>query len=42
MTMKNVKLIKANYYAEFEAQLKVEARLNVRIAENLGMVKVDG
>ena len=40
--MKNVKLIKANYYAEFEVQLKVEARLNVLIAENQGMVKVDG
>ena len=28
--------------AEFEKQLKEEARLNVLIAENLGKVKVDG
>ncbi len=28
--------------AEFEAQLKKEARLNVLIDENLGMVKVNG
>ena len=28
--------------AEFEAQLKEEAKLNALIAENLGRVKVDG
>jgi len=31
-----------NYNAEFEDQLKEEARLNVLIAENLGKVKVNG
>ena len=31
-----------NYYAEFEEQLKEEARLNALIAENLGKVKVNG
>ena len=31
-----------NYYAEFEAQLKEEKRLNAMIAENLGKVKIDG
>ncbi len=30
----------ANYKAEFEEQLKQEARLNVLIAENLGKVKL--
>ncbi len=29
----------SNGYAEFEAQLKEEARLNALIAENLGKVK---
>jgi len=28
--------------AEFEGQLKEEARLNVLIAENLGKVKING
>ena len=40
MTMKNGKLIMDNYYAEFEVQLKEEARLNTLIAENLGKVKI--
>ena len=41
MTMKNEKVIMNNYYVEFEAQLKEESRLNVLIAENLEMVKVN-
>ena len=40
MTMKNGKLILDNCYAEFEGQLKDEARLNALIAENLGKVKM--
>ena len=31
-----------NCKAEFEEQLKEEARLNMLIAENLGKVKVNG
>ena len=31
-----------NYCAEFEGQLKEEARLNALIAENLRKVKVNG
>jgi hypothetical protein len=31
-----------NCNAEFEGQLKEEARLNALIAENLGKVKVNG
>ncbi len=37
--MKSEKLIVKNYYAEFEAQVQEEARLNALIAENLGRVK---
>ena len=38
--MKNGKLIMDNYKAEFEAQLKEEARRNALIAENFGKVKL--
>ena len=40
--MKNGKLILDNYEAEFEEQLKEDARLNALIAENLGKVKANG
>jgi len=42
MIMKNEELIMDNYCAEFEEQLKEEARLNALIAENLAKVKVNG
>ena len=40
--MEKGELITDNYYAEFEAQMKEEARLNALIAENLGKVKING
>jgi hypothetical protein len=39
--IKNGKLIIDNY-TEFDEQLKVEEKLKLLIAENLGTVKVDG
>ena len=42
MTMKNKKMTMDDFCAEFEEQLKEEARLNVLIAENLEKVKLNG